>query len=392
MSVTITYPLDPVQVAELIADSWTTLTLWYSNTPDGVYTNSAASPTPATLAALSTALDTTPATATSFAYSAGSPALWFKVLAYDGSGYSALSDASPFPGGGGTTLTALRQQLGDEIRDMRIGTCTTSTSTTQFVTTTGDLIRFQDNYFNRWYLHNTTQHLWAPVTLWTQSTGIGTNPTITGQATGDNIELTRRFTPDEYRKAINYAISASYPVLSKTIVNTSIVTSTNLYEYAVPHDIKSVSSVEVESAFMSTSTVMATRGHPWEHIPYRIIRDGLRQKIEFEEQPAVSRRLRVIGTGPLSQLYNDTDYVEEIDPQLDILIYFAAFHLYRGLPNEGAGSDIDRYKELAEHYWNLARNLKDSYMQSRPAKRMWGETARAARSNGASGSFDPSTY
>jgi hypothetical protein len=38
-AVTVDYPLDEIKLAELIADGWTHLTLWYANTPDGSYSN-----------------------------------------------------------------------------------------------------------------------------------------------------------------------------------------------------------------------------------------------------------------------------------------------------------------------------------------------------------------
>lgn len=37
MAVTVDYALDEIQLAQLIADGWTHLTLWYANTPDGSY-------------------------------------------------------------------------------------------------------------------------------------------------------------------------------------------------------------------------------------------------------------------------------------------------------------------------------------------------------------------
>lgn len=330
-----------------------------------------------------------------FEYAAGNPSQWFKVLAYNGSDYSALSDSAPFHGGGGTTLAHLRQQLGREMRDLRTGTLTSGTNTTTAVFSNIDVTRFQDSYFNNWFIHNTTRGAWSQITSWTKSTATAVlSPAIADQATGDTVELTRRFTPLEYREALNHAIAACYPILNRTIVNTSLQTALNTYQFAVPQDIKSVSSVEIESSAFASSTTDVTRGHPWTDVPFRIIRNGLRQTIELESPLVANRRLRVIGTGPLSQLYNDSDYVEEIDPQLDILIFAAARYLYASLTNDSATSDIDRYRQLADYYMSKYMEKRGAYGQSRPAKRMWSPETRSAGMRGGflSASFDGSNF
>lgn len=375
MSVSITYALDPLQLAELIADSWLTLTLWVANTPDGTYTNASVTPSPTTLALMSSGEDYI----ATFDYSAGNPSQWFRVRAYDGVAYSALSDAAPFHGGGGTNRNHLRQQLGREIRDMRVATLTSGSGPATAVFSSVDVTRFADSYFNNWFLNNTTRDSWSQGVAWTKSSASLTlSPSITSQASGDSVELTRRFTPTEYNEAINYAIAACYPILNKTIVTTATQTALNTYQFDVPQDIKSVSSIEIESPNFSSSTSDATRGHPYRDVPFRIIRNGLRQKIELESPMAADRRLRIIGTGPLSQLNGDTEYVEEIDPQLDILIFAAAHHLYSGLPNDAASSDIDRYKQLADYYWSKYMEKRGQYGQSRPAKRMWSPETRSS--------------
>jgi hypothetical protein len=278
---------------------------------------------------------------------------------------------------------------------MKVVTLGASTTSSSAVFTSAEMTRYADSYFNNWFLNNTTVGDWSQGVVWTQSTGALTlSPSITSQASGDSVELTRRFTPTEYNDAINYAISACYPILNKTIVNTGIQTVLNTYQYDVPQDIKSVSSVEIESPNFSTSTSDATRGFPWTDVPFRIIRNGLRQKIELEASFPASRRFRIIGTGPLSQLHGDSEYVEEIDPQLDILIFAAAHHLYSGLPNEAASSDIDRYKQLADYYWGKYLEKRDQYGQSRPAKRMWSPETRSSHAGMGrlSASYDRSNF
>jgi hypothetical protein len=377
VAVTVSYPIDPLVLDRAIADGWTHLTLWYSNSPDGVYTNTAATPSPTTLALMASGKEYT----ATFNWSSGNSAQWFKIRAYNGVSYSDLPESSPFHGGGGTTLETLRRKLGREIRDMRVGTATTGTSTTSVVTTTMDVHRAPTGTYARWLLHNTSRGDWTSVTSSTRttSTTLALDTAIASQAPGDAFELTMRFTPDEYRDALNWAVRASFPVLTKNIVNTGIRTAQNVYQYDVPHDIKSVHSVEIESWNNNQSANPSTKGHPWMDVPFRVIPDGLRKKIEFERWYDDGLRLRITGTGPLSQLYSDSDFVEVVDPATDLLIYYAAFHLFRGYAASGAASsDIDRYGEIAKHYFGMAKAIEASAMQSRPAKRGWAAEMRGS--------------
>lgn len=378
MSVTVTAPIDPLLITQLIADGYTTLTLWYANTPDGTYANTAAAPAPTTLALMSS----TEVYSATFTYSAGNSAQWFKVRPYNGSSYADISESSPFHGGGGTTLAVLRQKLGSEMRDIRLGTLTTGTSTSSAVCASTDIFRFASNYFNGKILNNTTRSLWSSITTSTKGasdTTFAISPSIAAQASGDAIEISTRFTPTEYRDAINWGIHASWPILVKNIVNTSILTVNQQYQYDVPQDIKNVHLVEIESQLNQTSTDQGVRGFPWTEVPHRLIPDGLRKKLEFERWFVPDLRFRITGTGPLSQLYSDSDFVEVIEPQTDLILYYAAFRLYSSLTNDAASSDVERYAELAKHYWGLADTLKAAFFQARPAKRGWSAETRGGK-------------
>lgn len=378
MSVTVTAPIDPLLLTQMIADGYTTLTLWYSNTPDGVYADSASTPSPTTLALMSS----TEVYSATFTYSSGNSAQWFKLRPYNGSTYADLSESAPFHGGGGTTLATLRQKLGAEIRDIRLGTLTTSTSTTSAITGSPELFRFPANYFVNKILNNTTRSAWATITAHTKGASTSTltnSPAITSQATGDSVEITGRFTPAEYRDAINWGIQASWPILVKNIVNTSILTVNQQYQYDVPQDIKNVHNVEVESQLNQTSTDQGVRGFPWTDVPFKLIPDGLRKKLEFERWFVPDLRFRITGTGPLSQLYNDSDFVEVIEPQTNLILYYAAFRLYSSYANDAASSDVERYTTLATHYMGLADKLKESFFTARPAKRGWSAETRGGK-------------
>ena len=78
---------------------------------------------------------------------------------------------------------------------------------------------------------------------------------------------------------------------------------------------------------------------------------------------------------------------------MDLIVYYAAHPLYTGLTNDAASTGIDRYKQLADHYWTLAERCKPQHSQPRPAKRMWSPQVRSMGSNNrAADSFSGSSY
>lgn len=383
MAITVTYPMDEIQLNTLIDDGWTTLKLYYSNTPEGPYSDSGATPSPATLALILTADEPFSA---SFPFPTGNGAQWFKVLAYDGSDVSSINDSPAFHGGGGTTLSVIRQRVGKLTHTMHIGTTTSAGNVggTTAIANTAKFTRFRDDYFgggtgvDGWFFNNLDAGEWTVVSDWVQSTGTFTlSPAMSAQVgSGVDFEVMARWTPDEYRDAINWAIVNCYPTLSKPIVDTGTITEEDLYSYTVPFNIRILNKIEIESGDDLTSTDARTRGMPWRRIAYDLIDDGLERKVEFKRELIEARRLRFTGTTMLNQLYNDSDYVEVIDPQVDLIVYLAAHRLYAMLANTDASSDVDRHQQQANYYLNLYEQYKKTRATRRKSKMNWSHDAR----------------
>lgn len=378
MSVTVNHPIDEVKLAQYIADSWTHLTLWYANTPDGVYANSSATVSPTTLALMSSGTDYE----ATFTYAGGNAGMWFKVRLYNGSTYSDINDSTPFHGGGGTTFGALRQGLGTMLNDMVIATTTSIGNTTTANISDLKVIRWPDDYFIDFFFHATALGDKSIVTDSAKTGGVITvSPAVTSIASGVAVELTRRFTPEDYRDAINWAIAAAYPKLNRTVTVTSLRTAEDIYQIQVPQDIRVVKKVEIEtdSSGLTTPLTATERGHPWREIPYSLIPDGLVQFIEFKNQlpydPA-ARRLRVTGEGLLSRVYNDSDMVEIVEPQSTLLLFLAAHHLYTLPPQSSAASDREFYEAQAKYFANMYEGYKNQYASGRAPRKVWGHDQR----------------
>ena len=377
MSVTLSHNIDEIQLQNLIDAGYEELRLYYSNGPEGPWVLATITASPSTLALLLAA--DLPYT-TTIIFSDGNAAMWFKVVPYgSGPGYGSLSDSDSFHGDGGTTLAYLRKRLGRQTKDLISGTTTAGGSTTTAICTSFNFTRFIDDHFVNWYFHNLSNGDVSLITGFVKSTGTFTfSPAITSVDSSVSFEVTRMWTPEEYREAINWGIVNLYPILSKTYVDTSIRTQLtdsgdNTYElqfkYDVPSSIRRVSNVEIETD--STIITYNERGHPWRPVPFEPYYINLERGFEIKVSLPDDRRLRVTGEGLHDLLYEDTDYVDLVDPEINLLIYLAASNLYALLPVEAASSDIDRYERMSKYYLGLYGEFRDKHKVARPHRKFW---------------------
>lgn len=381
--------MDLIDINILIDQGYTSLALYFSNTPEGPYEDSGVTSDPATLAALVLAGEPYLST---FAYASGNASQWFKVLAKDGATTSSLNDALAFHGGGGTNLERIRRKIGKLIKCVEIGTTTSngvsdgSTAICQQPTFT----RRRDSYFGGsgfgedghiFYRNDTDE--WTEIVGWDQSTGqFQFNPAFSTQVMQDtSFEVYSRFTPDEIRDDINWAITNTFPTLSRPVVDLSIVTEDNVWQYDIPNNIKILNNVEVESKINNDETNHNSKGHPWRAVPYEDWIDGLSRKIEFLREPPFEDnfggyRLRLTGTTLLNYLYYDSDYVEVIEPQVELICYLAAYKLYLDLTNTSSSNDKDLYKEQAAAYLSLYEQFKKTMGTRRRSRRNWSRDSK----------------
>lgn len=387
MAIQLSVPVDEFQLNNWVSDGYTHLRLYYSNTPEGPYSYSSIVGSPSTFADAITA--GTPYIFT-FSYPSGNAGQWFKVVASTAGGtLSSLSDSQAFHGGGGTTLQAIREKIGRLTGTMHLGTTTSSGSGggSTAICTSSNFVRFRDDYFggtsgvDGWYFYWVENANWTVISDWVQSTGTFTfSPVFSAQVTsGSTFEVMTRWTPDEYRDAINWAIANVYPLLSKPIIDTNTLTEQDIFVYPVPSSIRILNGVEIESDTNQDSTDSRTYGQPWRKIAFENIDDGLLRNIEFKRELIAGRRLRFTGTTMLSLLYNDSDYTEVLDPQVDLIVYLAAHRLYYMLCNLDASSDIDRYKAQGDYYLSLYTDNKQRHGSRRRPKTIWSHDARWAQ-------------
>lgn len=382
MAIVVNFDLDELELDAMQDSGFTTLKCYYSDSPDGTFTDTGIAPNQTLAQAVTAGLPY----AFTFTLTAQNASQWFKVVAYDGSTTSSLSDAKSFHGGGGTSLKAIRQRLGKATHLMLTGTTTASGASdgSTAIAVTSNFKRYRNDYFggvsgtSGWIFHRLSNNTWAEVSDWVQSTCTFTflSNFSTQIASGESFELWSLFTPDEVKDAINWAVVNSYPTLSVPIIDTSILTVEDKFTYTIPNNIRILNKVEIESDTFADSTDQFSRGQPWRLVPYDVLDDGLTRQIEFKIENREDARLRITGTAMLAQMSIDTDYTEVIDPQTDVLVYYAAFRLFALRSSDDASTDMARWNDRSQFFAAEFEKLRRKAGNRRKPKMMWQQTAK----------------
>lgn len=369
MTAIIDYHIDEVELATILAsaDSWTHLKLYYANTPDM---------TPADTG-VSVALDSL-TYEYELEYTSGNKSQWFRVVLYNGVTTSSLVEAPWIHGQGGTNLTTLRRRVGEVTGDL-IAESTTGAGAVDgstVVCNDPEVTRFEDGHFIGWYVYLPDTGDWSQVSNSVGQT-LTVSPAFSAQvADATNFELMKRWTPKQYRDAINRAIINAYPQLSRSIISTALRTVADTYVYTQPADMISLSSVEVETD-EDLAVGTADRGYPWRQVPFERLHNGIQRQFELRAPLPEDRRLRLMGQGLFNQVYADSDWVEVGFPEAEIIVYGAAHHLFQLLITTSAATDRDFYKEMAGMFLAMQKEYSGPLGTGRKAKRMWSAASQS---------------
>lgn len=143
-------------------------------------------------------------------------------------------------------------------------------------------------------------------------------------ASGATILVSPAFYDVEYLDALNYAVDSMYPYVYKEVEDTSLTTSTNVYEYSIPNEastakpIRALSRVELKQPGSFTFNKSRT---------WRVNR-GATPTIVFYGVPVKGSIIRLHGYSPFSDLTlaGSTD-AQFPDDALDTLTLGAAEYL-----------------------------------------------------------------
>jgi hypothetical protein len=356
MAVTVTVAYSPDEVSSFLADGWTHIRLYIANSHDLEYTYTL------------NQLQLVPTQTTYvFNYSAGNPSQWAKVLLYSSTTNTTqdISMARPFHLGGGTTYSDLRRLVGMPMKCLIQGTTSAAGTASTFVVNSPQFLVYPNGHLIGWYVYFPSLNHWGVVSDWNQTSGVATFYPAYGSAIGAGVSvvLTRRWNNDEFRDAINWAISSAYPMLSYRSVK-ELAVSAQQTSVQIPNDMVSVLSVEKRIETQAGAVL-------YNAVPYSVQGDGLSKYVVFPKSFGEDSIIRVTGIGPLQSVYSDSDYVEAVAPHVMLIVYLAQHRLWSMLPNDAASSDVERYKEQANYYYNMYEQLKNRFFAGRSGT-IWG--------------------
>lgn len=187
------------------------------------------------------------------------------------------------------------------------------------------------------YAHNQVAGEWRRVTAYNTTTFTATvNRAFTAQVNSSVvIDLYAVWDVTRLDQALGEACSETYPDLMNTLIDESLTTIAETYEYTQPAAILDLHREWGAKVWYKTASSIAT--FPYEEVHGWSVRDdeGVRKIVIPGILPA-SRTIRLRGFAPYTVPSTDTATFPLTDHQIRMLLYKAAAILYLGESNENA--------------------------------------------------------
>lgn len=224
-----------------------------------------------------------------------------------------------------TTATTLVQRVRRFLRDWPdFDSLTASTSSTATTLTVADAS--STVYSPRWDIEIDNEAMivrsGAGTTLTVKRAHKGT--TAATHASGAAILLRPHFLSLEILDALNSAIQASFPLIYKPVLDTSLTTSSNTYEYTVPNMPGTYNGASIPIPRLSKLELKLSGETDYQRVRGWNVRRGATPKVQFELEQEASATIRVHGFGPFPDLAF-TDSLDTLWPvhAEDYLIFHA---------------------------------------------------------------------
>lgn len=157
--------------------------------------------------------------------------------------------------------------------------------------------------------------------------------TAASHANTSTVLVRPRFLDVQYLDALNAGINATFPWIYQPVVDESLATTANLYEYTIPNLNGSPIPYISELQFLESGDLSYRKFGSW------TVMRGSTPKLKLR-RPLPTGQLRVYGFGPIPQLTSLSDTLNSLYPAYaeDALIMFAAQYLL-------AAGEIARVRE-----------------------------------------------
>ena len=273
---------------------------------------------------------------------------------------------------GTTTALTLVDRLSQSIGDYISEAVTTNIAANAYIVST-HLNKWdggEDNTFKDWWVYIASQNNNGKERR--ARTYAASNATINvfgGNLVADtniaDIRLGQYSYIDKLR-SINDAIQETFPTLHRPIVDTSIISVTNTYEYNLPTNL---AMGEVSKIFWEDGgTTNTTAQQFWSLIyGWRILDDGSQKKFRLPFNPTNAITFRLEGIAPFSTLAGSSNSIEtDLERELALLTAYAEYKLYDRLEQPVATLDTKRYETQSMKAYRQYIMLKMTAQKPRP--------------------------
>ncbi len=176
-----------------------------------------------------------------------------------------------------------------------------------------------------------------------------------------------RYSMTDTLQLIDKSVRELYPVLHRVIVDKSLATNSDLFEYPLPtvfDQIGAVYEVAINVSAANTSTEWKQTYIYDNH--FSVINEG--HTLRLNDLHSDGREIRLTGIVPLESVSHQVNTVNIAGPQLDLLIAYAKYKIYQQKQQPISSEDITRYREEeARSYNEYRRLLPMGRMQTPPA-------------------------
>ena len=273
---------------------------------------------------------------------------------------------------GTTTALTLVDRLSQSVGDYIAEVVTTNVAANAYIVST-HLNKWDggnDNSFKDWWVYIASQNNNDKERrVRTYAASNATANVFGGNLSADtnvaDIRLGRYSYADKLR-SINEAIRETFPVLYRPIVDTSIRSATNTYEYNLPTNL-ALGEVD-KILWEDEGTTNAIALQFWSLIyGWRILDDGSQKKFRLPFNPTNAITFRLEGIAPFSTLSGPANSIETSEErELSLLTAYAKYKLYQRFEQPVAMLDTKRYQTQSMQAYGEYIRLKMTARKPRP--------------------------
>lgn len=180
----------------------------------------------------------------------------------------------------------------------------------------------------------------------------------------DTLYIFRRFSPAAFDQALEQAVEDVYPYLFQRIVDTSLTTAAETYEYTIPASIRDLERMLGGKVEMQVRTDDAD----YPYVPLRMweTREAVTTAsssytlVIHPDELVAGRTLRLRGIAPLAYPAGEADTVPVDAPQVNLLVFMVIANLYATTYGAPEG-DSNRASGIEGRYRTLFETMRDQW-------------------------------